>query len=115
MVLILPDLINETLTLSLDLLETAFLLFNLSAVFAIVFVERRNPTVALAWVAVLLLFPVAGFILYLLFGRHIYSERRFRLKGRDDQRVLSRVRRQARALDQHRIEFADPSARRSGR
>lgn len=112
MVLILPDLINETLTLSLDLLETAFLLFNLSAVFAIVFVERRNPTVALAWVAVLLLFPVAGFILYLLFGRHIYSERRFRLKGRDDQRVLSRVRRQARALDQHRIEFADPSARR---
>ena len=45
---------------------------------------------ALAWVAVLLLFPYAGFALYLLFGRHIYSERRFRLKVRDDQRVRPR-------------------------
>lgn len=110
--LILPDLINEALTLSLDLLETAFLLFNLSTVFAIIFIERRNPTVALAWVAVLLLFPYAGFVLYLLFGRHIYSERRFRLKGRDDQRVLTRVRRQVRALDEHRVEFDEPSSER---
>ncbi len=112
MAVLLPDLLNGALGPSLNLLETALLLFNLSVIFAIVFVERRNPTVALAWVAVLLLFPYAGFILYLLFGRHIYSERRFRLKGRDDQRILSRVRRQARALDEHRIEFADPSAER---
>jgi cardiolipin synthase len=107
---ILPDLIHEALNLSLSLVETALLLFNLSAVIAIVFIERRNPTVALAWVAVLLLFPYAGFVLYLLFGRHIYSERRFRLKGGDDQRVRSRIRRQTRALDERRIEFADPGA-----
>lgn len=112
MAIILPDLLIGALTVSLSLVETALLLFNLSIVFAIVFVERRNPTVALAWVAVLLLFPYAGFVLYLLFGRHIYSERRFRLKGRDDQRVLSRIRRQARALDERRIEFADPAAER---
>ncbi|MEN6342412.1 MAG: cardiolipin synthase [Methanospirillum sp.] len=112
MAVILPSLIYEALTLSLDLVETVLLLFNLSAVIAIVFVERRNPTVALAWVAVLLLFPYAGFVLYLLFGRHIYSERRFRLKGRDDQRVRSRVRRQVRALDERRIAFTDPAAER---
>ncbi len=110
MAVILPDLIYETLTLSLDLVETVLLLFNLAIIFAIVFVERRNPTVALAWVGVLLLFPYAGFVLYLLFGRHIYSERRFRLKGRDDLRVRSRIRRQTRALDERRIEFADPAA-----
>ncbi|MEN6517062.1 MAG: cardiolipin synthase [Methanospirillum sp.] len=110
MALILPELIHEALTLSLDLVETVLLLFNLAIVIAIVFVERRNPTVALAWVAVLLLFPYAGFVLYLLFGRHIYSERRFHLKGSDDQRVRSRVRRQTRALDECRIEFADPAA-----
>jgi cardiolipin synthase A/B len=109
---ILPDLIQQALVHPLSLVETALLLFNLTVVFAIVFVERRNPTVALAWVAVLLLFPYAGFILYLLFGRHIYSERRFRLKGLDDQRVRSRVRRQARALDEHRIEFSDPAIER---
>lgn len=111
MLIIPPDLFPGTLKLSL-LVEIALLLFNLTVVFAIVFVERRNPTVALAWVAVLLLFPYAGFILYLLFGRHIYSERRFRLKGQDDERVRSRVRRQERALDERRIGFADPSAER---
>jgi cardiolipin synthase len=109
---ILPDLLRESATLSLDLIEVALLLINLTIVFAIVFIERRNPTVALAWVAVLLLFPYAGFVLYLLFGRHIYSERRFRLKGRDDQRVRSRVRHQVRALDEHGIAFDEPASER---
>ncbi len=106
---ILANLIADALSRPLDLVEVALLLFNLAAVFAIVFVERRNPTVALAWVAVLLLFPYAGFVLYLLFGRHIYSERRFRLKGQDDRRVQSLVDRQEHALDQDRVAFADPA------
>lgn len=112
MTVLLPELLNETLSLSLDLVEAALLIFNLSIVFAIIFVERRNPTVALAWVAVLLLFPYVGIVLYLLFGRHIYSERRFRLKGRDDDRVGLHVRRQEQALIEDRIEFAKLSIER---
>jgi len=54
--IILPELFPGTLKASL-LVEIALLLFNITVAFAIVFVERRNPTVALAWVAVLLLFP----------------------------------------------------------
>ena len=91
MAVIFLDLMHDALTPSLSLAETALLLINLTVVFAIAFAERRNPTGALAWVAVLLLLPCAGFVLYLLIGRHIYSERRFRLKGRDDQRVRARV------------------------
>ena len=112
MAVILPDLILELLSFSLDFVELVLLLFNISAVIAIIFVERRNPTAALAWVAVLLLLPYVGFVLYLLFGRHLYAERRFSLKGRDDQRVRSHVRRQRRALNERRIEFADPVAER---
>jgi cardiolipin synthase len=110
--IILANLVADLLSRPLDLVEAALLLFNLAVVFAIVFVERRNPTVALAWVAVLLLFPYVGFVLYLLFGRHIYSERRFRLKGRDDRRVRDHVERQERALDRARVAFADPSVER---
>lgn len=112
MELILANLIADLLSRPLDLIEVALLFFNLAVVFAIVFVERRNPTVALAWVAVLLLFPYVGFVLYLLFGRHIYSERRFRLKGQDDLRVRAHVERQEQILDQDRVAFADPSVER---
>ncbi|KAF5069408.1 Major cardiolipin synthase ClsA [anaerobic digester metagenome] len=112
MAVILPQLIAELLTFSLDLFEIGLLVFNLSAVIAIVFVERRNPTAALAWLAVLILIPYLGFILYLLFGRHLYSERRFCLKGMNDQQVLSRVRRQRRALDERRIAFSDAGSER---
>jgi len=104
---ILPDLIYELLTLSLDLFEIGLLIFNLSAIFAIVFVERRNPTAALAWLAVLILLPYLGFVLYLLFGRHLYAERRFCLKALNDQYVLSKVRRQRRALNERRIAFSE--------
>lgn len=112
MAIILPQLIIELLTFSLDLFELGLLIFNLSAVIAIVFVERRNPTTALAWLAVLILLPYLGFVLYLLFGRHLYSERRFCLKGLNDQHVLSRVRRQRRALDERRIAFSDEGSER---
>ena len=107
MAIILPQLIVELLTLSLDLFEIGLLVFNLSAIIAIVFVERRNPTAALAWLAVLILIPYLGFVLYLLFGRHLYSEKRFCLKELNDQRVRSKVRRQRRALDERRITFSD--------
>jgi cardiolipin synthase len=107
-----PSLIYEMLTLSLDLVELGLLLFNISAAIGIVFVERRNPTSALAWLGIFFIFPYVGFVLYLLFGRHLHAERRFKLKGKDDQRVRSEVRRQTRALNEHRIEFFDPTAER---
>ncbi|HZD43805.1 MAG TPA: PLDc N-terminal domain-containing protein, partial [Methanomicrobiales archaeon] len=46
----------------------------------IVFFERRRPTAALAWLLILFLLPVAGFILYVFFGRSYYGkeESRFR-------------------------------------
>ncbi|MCM1337928.1 MAG: cardiolipin synthase [Candidatus Amulumruptor caecigallinarius] len=49
--------------------------------------ENRNPVKSLAWIAVLILFPVGGLVLYIFFGRsikntHILSRRnRKRLRG----------------------------------
>jgi cardiolipin synthase len=65
-------------------------ILNGIAAISIVFLERKNPTSALAWLVVLVFLPLAGFILYLIFGQNYHRERMFRIKERDD-RYLSRV------------------------
>ena len=41
----------------------------------VVISENRNPVKSLAWITVLILLPVAGFVLYLFFGRSLKSVR----------------------------------------
>lgn len=56
-------------------------------IIGVILAENRNPVKSLAWIAVLILFPVGGMILYIFFGRsikntHILSRRnRRRLRG----------------------------------
>ena len=51
------------------------------SIIGVVISENRNPLKSLAWVTVLLLFPIGGIILYIFFGRslkdiHMISRRR---------------------------------------
>ena len=39
------------------------------SIVGIVLSENRNPVKSLAWITVLLLFPVGGLVLYLFFGQ----------------------------------------------
>ncbi|MBP1927464.1 cardiolipin synthase [Methanolinea mesophila] len=71
------------------LLVIGIILNGIAAV-SIVFLERKSPTSALAWLIVLVFLPLAGFILYLIFGQNIHRERMFRIKERDDL-FLSKV------------------------
>ncbi len=45
------------------------------SVVGIVLSENRNPLKSLAWVCVLILFPVGGLVLYIFFGRNIKNTR----------------------------------------
>lgn len=60
----------------------AFLL-NLGFVFIIIFMERRSAGSIWAWILVLGLIPILGFILYLLFGRQIQRRSIFKLEEKD--------------------------------
>jgi cardiolipin synthase len=62
-------------------------IFVVNIIFAIsvVFVERKKPSTALLWVAVLFFLPIFGVLLYLVFGQTISKERIFRLKKEDDR------------------------------
>lgn len=59
-------------------------LLDIALCVTIVFLERKNPTVAIAWVLVFVVFPVLGFIVYMFFGRHLYGARIFSKKTEAD-------------------------------
>lgn len=59
------------------------------SIIGVVISENRNPLKSLAWITVLMLFPVGGIILYIFFGRsiknqHMISRRNKRRLLRDD-------------------------------
>ena len=60
------------------------LAINIGLVITIIFVERKNPTSVWSWVLLLALFPIFGFILYLLLGRRLRKKHLFRWNGRKD-------------------------------
>ena len=66
-----------------------FSIILLNIVFIIIIIsENRNPVKTLAWISVLTLLPLAGFILYLFFGR---DQRSQRMISRKSKRKLERL------------------------
>ncbi|MCI4350349.1 MAG: cardiolipin synthase [Thermoplasmata archaeon] len=67
-------------------------LIDIATILALIFFENREPQSVLAWLLLVLIFPVGGFVIYLLFGFKYFKTREFRLKTTRDQAVLDRVR-----------------------
>lgn len=74
------------------LIQSVLLWIAVASTFIIIIIiisENRNPVKSLAWVTVLLLLPVVGMVIYLVFGRNITQKRmisranRRRLKRRE--------------------------------
>ncbi|MCL2462501.1 MAG: cardiolipin synthase, partial [Defluviitaleaceae bacterium] len=65
--------------------------YLINAVFgvAVVFYERRNPAVTWAWLAVIVLAPYIGFIIYLIFGTGGRKHKAFQDKARHDEKIYS--------------------------
>ncbi|ARJ50256.1 cardiolipin synthase [Staphylococcus lutrae] len=85
----------------------AFLL-NLIFIFTIIFMERRSASSIWAWIFVLGLFPLLGFILYLLFGRQIQRKSIFKLNQRDQMGLEAIVNEQLHALKNNQFEADNP-------
>lgn len=54
---------------------TIIYFISIIGIIGVVLSENRNPVKSLAWVTVLLMFPIGGIILYLFFGRSIKNTR----------------------------------------
>lgn len=63
-----------------------FTILDLLCIFAVIFVERKNPASTIAWAMVLIFVPFFGFAAYLMFGSgfHINKKKKYELKQVQD-------------------------------
>ena len=59
------------------------------SIVGIIVSENRNPVKSLAWVTVLLMFPIGGIVLYVFFGRSIKNTRMISRRNRRRLRELT--------------------------
>lgn len=57
-----------------------FYILNIIMALVVIFLERKDPTATLAWVLVLLIFPGAGFVFYLLLSQNFSRKKLFTMK-----------------------------------
>jgi len=74
-----------------DFLLPVIILLNILFAIVIVFVRRKNPTSVVAWLLVLVLVPVIGCFLFLIFGQSYRKEKMFHLKHEANQRITDRM------------------------
>ena len=103
MVLIL-DIILDFLN---DFILPIIFLINILFALTVVFVERKNPTATIAWLMALLLIPILGFLLYLVFGQSFYRDRMFRIKKEDDEALTNIIESQKKDLFRRDVPLSD--------
>ncbi|MDO5861215.1 MAG: cardiolipin synthase [Thermoplasmata archaeon] len=65
-----------------------FVVFDVIALFIMLFLERCDPRVFVTWLILLTFLPPAGFILYMYLGATIYNRRRFKPKNITDTQMM---------------------------
>lgn len=81
-------------------LSILIIITNLVACGTMIFLERRNPQIIAAWLLLMAFLPVFGFLIYIVFGRHLYGEHIFSKKTKADE-IFSQI-----ADDQYRKTLA---------
>ncbi|MDO5844901.1 MAG: cardiolipin synthase [Methanocorpusculum sp.] len=71
------ELINIIIQYIELIAQIIIILVNLGAAITVVFLERRNPQIAIMWLLLMVFLPILGFIMYLFFGRHLYGKHIF--------------------------------------
>ena len=85
----------------------AFLLVNIVFAIIVIYYERKHPYITLAWLAILLLAPVLGFIAYLFFGRTLSREQMFQKKAMNDNEIQKKVNEQLKLVHELTIDPED--------
>ncbi|MBM6618272.1 cardiolipin synthase [Bacillus suaedaesalsae] len=68
-------------------------IFSILAVLTgfVIFLENRHPTKTITWLIVLGVFPIVGFIFYILFGRNVRKNKLFQEKAMIDERTFLKI------------------------
>lgn len=82
---------------------------NIVLAFTIIFLERKNPASAWAWMMILAFIPGLGFILYLLFSQNISKLKIFKINKEDQIGLNKIINKEIRLLKRDKIVFKDNS------
>ncbi|UOR11111.1 cardiolipin synthase [Halobacillus amylolyticus] len=80
------------------------LVLNVILALAIIFLERRDASSTWAWLMVLLFIPIAGFFLYLIFGRKLSNKEIFTWDKKSRLGLLTAVQDQLRSIKEHTMK-----------
>ncbi|MCT4663251.1 MAG: cardiolipin synthase [Tissierellales bacterium] len=86
---------------------SVLILINMVLAFTLIFLEKRNPSSAWAWLMVLLFLPGIGFILYLLIGQNLSKSKMFQFKADEDIMMRNLLDEQKNQLQNQTIHFDD--------
>nr|WP_220127250.1 cardiolipin synthase [Halobacillus locisalis] len=82
---------------------------NVLLALAIIFLERRDASATWAWLMVLLFLPIAGFLLYLVFGRRLSNKEIFTWDKKSRLGLLTAVQEQLHAIKEDKFEVHHPA------
>ncbi len=86
-----------------NLLSIIFTVTIIATIF-IVILEKGHPSKTIAWILILILFPLVGILLYLYFGKNYRKDKIFSRKGVEDiPRILALSKNQITELDNHHL------------
>jgi len=89
----------------LSFLPTGIIVLNIIFIILLIFFERKDPTATWAWLLILTLIPVLGFILYLFFGLTPKKRKIYQRKQQTDELNNSRIRYFNRNLEEQKEGF----------
>src|SRR6056297_2628714 len=75
----------------LSFLPSGIIILNIIFIILLIFFERKDPTATWAWLLILTLIPVLGFILYLFFGLTPKKRKVYQRKQQNDELSNNRV------------------------
>lgn len=81
---------NEVLQKITTLLGVVFT-FYAFFIGMVIFLENNNPSKTIAWLLILFLVPVVGFIFYILFGQNVKNKKKFEKKKNIDFELLYQI------------------------
>jgi len=81
------DEVLQKITTLLGIIFTWYAIF----IGIVIFLENNNSSKTIAWLLILFLVPVVGFIFYILFGQTVRKKKRFEKKKNIDFELLSQI------------------------
>jgi cardiolipin synthase len=82
-------------------------LLNIGLAVFVIFLERRNVASTWAWLMVLLFFPVAGFLVYVIFGQNVSKRKMYKLSKQMEDGLSTVIEGQRAEFRQRAISFHD--------